>query len=299
MFSSHLASPRRLLTVPQKSKEKNTGLEEQHRRNEISMRRKQQQQVASPTATSDDGAPKSPASTGAMDDLLQKLRAAKPEARDQRDRRRRARLKDRHQVRVASGQQIPEIGVNVDDDAADPNGNPGEPSADKTNLLSPTSETNESEASIATSLVSPTAPGVDVADRAAAMLEGLQRPDSLNKDGSLSVRRRRESADTERERRRRRRQQATSKASDDGGLMSPSIPEEREGVEGSEAGSVAGGSVAGDRPGTRDGRGGDDGGDDRPITRGSDDLPPTPTTVVVPPSPEQKGRELPTPPPDE
>ncbi|KAJ8113243.1 hypothetical protein OPT61_g4583 [Boeremia exigua] len=104
-----------------KSKEKNTGLEEQHRRNEISMRRKQQQQqVASPTATSDDGAPKSPASTGAMDDLLQKLRAAKPEARDQRDRRRRARLKDRHQVRVASGQQIPEIGVNMEEDGAAP-----------------------------------------------------------------------------------------------------------------------------------------------------------------------------------
>ena len=103
-----------ILTVPQKSKDKNTSLEEQHRRNEISMRRKQQQ-VQSPTALSDEGAPKSPASTGAMDDLLQKLRAAKPEARDQRDRRRRARLKDRHQVRVASGQEIPEIGVNVDD----------------------------------------------------------------------------------------------------------------------------------------------------------------------------------------
>ncbi|KAJ4983660.1 cytokinesis protein sepA, partial [Stagonosporopsis vannaccii] len=285
-----------------KSKEKNTGLEEQHRRNEISMRRKQQQ-VASPTATSDDGAPKSPASTGAMDDLLQKLRAAKPEARDQRDRRRRARLKDRHQVRVASGQQIPEIGVNMEDDAAAADGTQGEASTDKTKLLSPTSETNESETSIAASITSPTTPGADVADRAAAMLEGLQRPDSLNKDGSLSVRRRRESADTERERRRRRRQQASSKASEDGGLMSPSIPEE--GAEGSEAGSVAGGSVAGgsvagDRPGTRDGRADDgDAAADRPVTRGSDDLPPTPTTVVVPPSPEQKGRELPTPPPEE
>lgn len=260
------------------------------------MRRKQQQ-VTSPTATSDDGAPKSPASTGAMDDLLQKLRAAKPEARDQRDRRRRARLKDRHQVRVASGQQIPEIGVNMDDGEGSTAGDNDDPSsADKTKLLSPTSETADSESSIAASLASPTTPGADVADRAAAMLEGLQRPDSLNKDGSLSVRRRRESADNERERRRRRRQQtsSTAKSGDDGGLMSPSIPEEREG----DAASDAGGSVAGDRPETRDGRGdGDEG--DRPVTRGSEDGPPTPTTVVVPPSPEQKGRELPTPPPEE
>lgn len=255
------------------------------------MRRKQQQAgPLSPSATSDDGAPKSPASTGAMDDLLQKLRAAKPEARDQRDRRRRARLKDRHQVRVASGQQIPEIGVNMDDEgeAAEE----GEGSTEKSKLLSPTSETNESETSIA-NLTSPTTPGADVADRAAAMLEGLQRPEGLNKDGSLSVRRRRESADNERERRRRRRQQATSKASEDGGLMSPSIPEEREFDGASDAGgSVAGGSIAGDRPGTRDG-------EERPVTRGSDEMPTTPTTVVVPPSPEQKSRELPTPPPDE
>lgn len=251
------------------------------------MRRKQQQ-APSPSATSDDGAPKSPASTGAMDDLLQKLRAAKPEARDQRDRRRRARLKDRHQVRVASGQQIPEIGVNVDEDGAAA-GEGGEDSAEKTRILSPTSETNESETSISASLTSPTTPGADVADRAAAMLEGLQRPDSLNKDGSLSVRRRRDNADNERERRRRRRQQATSKASEDG-LMSPRIPEERD----LDAASDAGGSVAGDRPGTRDGRD-----DERPVTRGSDEMPTTPTTVVVPPSPEQKGRDLPTPPPED
>ncbi|KAF1363925.1 FH2-domain-containing protein [Lizonia empirigonia] len=272
-----------------KSKEKNTALEEQHRRNEISMRRKQQAAGPLSTAsTSDDGAPKSPASTGAMDDLLQKLRAAKPEARDQRDRRRRARLKDRHQVRVASGQQIPEIGVNMEDEGS-VGGQEGEDGAENAKLLSPTSETTESDTASIGAVTSPTTPGADVADRAAAMLEGLQRPDAVNKDGSLSVRRRRESADSERERRRRRRQQATSKASEDGGLISPSIPEERE-LDGA---SDAGGSTAGDRPGTRDGT------DDRPVTRGSDEMPTTPTTVVVPPSPEQKGRDLPTPPPDE
>ncbi|OAG17435.1 cytokinesis protein sepA [Alternaria alternata] len=251
-----------------KSKEKNTTLEEQHRRNEISMRRKQAQTVnpLSPNAlSSDSDAPKSPASTGAMDDLLQKLRAAKPEARDQRDRRRRARLKDRHQVRVASGQKIPEIGVNMED-----GGEGAEGEDEKSKLLSPASETAESEAS---STVGPAAGAVgtaeaDIADRAAAMLEGLQSGTGLNKDGSLSVRRRRESADTERQRRRNRRNQATSAKSEDGGILSPTaIPEEGDSIvdqEGEES---------------RD--------------------PTTPVTVVHPPSPEQKGRDLPTPPPEE
>ncbi|CAN9372804.1 unnamed protein product [Alternaria alternata] len=251
-----------------KSKEKNTTLEEQHRRNEISMRRKQAQTAnpLSPNAlSSDSDAPKSPASTGAMDDLLQKLRAAKPEARDQRDRRRRARLKDRHQVRVASGQKIPEIGVNMED-----GGEGAEGEDEKSKLLSPASETAESEVS---STVGPAAGAVgtaeaDIADRAAAMLEGLQSGTGLNKDGSLSVRRRRESADTERQRRRNRRNQATSAKSEDGGILSPTaIPEEGDSIvdqEGEES---------------RD--------------------PTTPVTVVHPPSPEQKGRDLPTPPPEE
>jgi len=98
----------------------------------------------------------------------------------------------------------------------------------------------------------------------------------LNKDGSLSVRRRRESADTERERRRRRRQQASSAKSDDGGIMSPTTIKE-EGEEGEERrGSVF----------SADGT--------------NEAAPNTPTTVVHPPSPEQKrtDRELPTPPPE-
>jgi cytokinesis protein len=97
------------------------------------------------------------------------------------------------------------------------------------------------------------------------MLEGLQGGSSLNKDGSLSVRRRRESADTERQRRRNRRQQASSAKTDDegaGGVLSPTtIPEEEvhgEEAEGEEVGKV----------------------------------------VISPPSPEAKGRELPTPPPE-
>ncbi|KAF2790124.1 FH2-domain-containing protein [Melanomma pulvis-pyrius CBS 109.77] len=255
-----------------KSKEKNTMLEETHRRNEESMRRKAGNKALnplSPTALSDSDAPKSPASTGAMDDLLQKLRAAKPEAKDQRDRRRRARLKDRHQVRVASGQKIPELGVNMEEEGAE-----GDDAAGGKGMLSPQSETAESEASNA--VTSPT-DTPDVADRAAAMLEGLQGG-GLNKDGSLSVRRRRESADTERERRRRRRQQASSAKSEDGGLMSPTIREEGEEGEPGGAAEERRGSVF-----SADGA-----------------APPTPTTVVHPPSPEQKrkDRELPTPPPE-
>ncbi|KAH9882958.1 hypothetical protein J1614_000324 [Plenodomus biglobosus] len=253
-----------------KSRDKNTALEEQHRRNEISMRRKASQQnlnPLSPTALSDSDAPKSPASTGAMDDLLQKLRAAKPEARDQRDRRRRARLKDKHQVRVASGQKIPELGINVDDEGgSEAGGDAGDGAAGKGKGSSET----------------------DIADRAAAMLEGLQSGSgaTLNKDGSLSVRRRRESADTERQRRRNRRQGASSTRTDDGGLMSPSaIPEEG-----------AGDGAADEAKEGADGGGGGDG-----ESKDADDeaKPDTPVTIVHPPSPEQKGRELPTPPPDE
>lgn len=197
-----------------------------------------------------------------MDDLLQKLRAAKPEARDQRDRRRRARLKDRHQVRVASGQKIPELGVNVDEEE---DGEAGGPSK---GMLSPKSETAESEGS---NVVTSPTDAPDVADRAAAMLEGLQGG-SVNKDGSLNVRRRRESADSERERRRRRRQQASSQKTEDGALMSPStIPED---------------------PAEEEEKNAADGTDSVGVT--------TPVTIVSPPSPEQKrsDRELPTPPPE-
>jgi len=262
-----------------KSKEKNTALEEQHRRNEISMRRKQAQNAnpLSPNAlSSDSDAPKSPASTGAMDDLLQKLRAAKPEARDQRDRRRRARLKDKHQVRVASGQKMPEIGVNMGD-----GGEAADGDDERNKLLSPMSETADSEASsVAAATIGATSTAeADIADRAAAMLEGLQSGAGLNKDGSLSVRRRRESADTERQRRRNRRNQASSVKGEDGGPMSPAIPEEGgAGGDGDGDTIVEGTSMVEEGEEARD--------------------PQTPVTVVHPPSPEQKGRDLPTPPPE-
>jgi cytokinesis protein len=147
-------------------------------------------------------------------------------------------------------------------------------------LLSPASEGGESVQSA--SVTSPTDAGTgdDVADRAAAMLEGLTGG-GLAKDGSLVIRRRRENADSERERRRRRRQQASTTSSgrgeDAGGLMSPTIAED--GEDGFRRGSV----VSGD---------------------GSEG-PRTPITIVSPPSPGKsededrgEGRRLPTPPPE-
>ena len=270
----------------QKSKEKNINLEEQHRRNEISMRRKQNQSTnpLSPNAlSSDSDAPKSPASTGAMDDLLQKLRAAKPEARDQRDRRRRARLKDRHQVRVASGQTGPELGVNMEDANDDATSTDGGNAADDKakSLLSPASDTTaagdgggDSEA--------------DVADRAAAMLEGLQGG-GLNKDGSLSVRRRRESADTERQRRRNRRQQAGSGAKSED-VMSPTAPVIHE----EDGGAEAEGEGHDGAHGEADTVDGVEEADEVDRMNGGT----TPVTIVHPPSPDAKSSEMPTPPPE-
>jgi cytokinesis protein len=155
------------------------------------MRRKQQIKAQNAVATNTSDAPPSPVSTGAMDVLLEKLRAAGPaaNAKDQRDRRRRARLKDKHQVRVASGQQIVETGENVDESG----------------LLSPT-KTDGSEPSSE----GPVSEGEDIADRAASLLQGLRGREGEvpNRDDSLRVRRRRESADDERARRRARRRAA-------------------------------------------------------------------------------------------
>lgn len=225
--------------------------------------------------SSDSEAPKSPASTGAMDDLLQKLRAAKPEARDQRDRRRRARLKDRHQVRVASGQKIPELGVNMgDEDGASEKGT----DVKNTGLLSPASEADSESSNLAARSSDAAATGrttPDVADRAAAMLEGL------NKDGGLNVRRRRESADSERERRRRRRAQASSQRSEDGSLLSPTAPTI---PEGDEEGEERRGSVASIMEAKEE--------------DGEEEVKSPVTTVVSPPSPprsERDGDSTPTP----
>ncbi|KAK5172536.1 uncharacterized protein LTR77_002656 [Saxophila tyrrhenica] len=238
-----------------KSHEKNLGLEEVWRRNEESMRRKQQMQIKSqPAPKADaDGGPPSPASTGAMDVLLEKLRAAAPAAKDQRDRRRRARLKDKHQVRVASGQKIPETGENIDESG----------------LLSPT----KTEGSEDPSSEGPTSEGEDIADRAASMLQGLRgdgEGDAPARDDSIRLRRRRESADDERARRRARRRAAGGSVDN---TAHSTITEE-----GTETGEARGSEdVDAEATETKRSSGGS--------SESQPEQLPTPTTIVVPPSP--------------
>ncbi|KAG8158897.1 hypothetical protein KVR01_011340 [Diaporthe batatas] len=192
-----------------KSRDKNVTFEETRRRNEESMRRKN----AALNVRADrlaDGGPVSPSSAGAMDSLLEKLRAAAPQTRDQRDRRRRARLKDRHQVRVASGQKIPEINEIPDLDTGLPSAKSVDSHAtDDTaatssvggNLLSPTSVTSPQEGED------------DIAQRAAMLLQGMRDGDEGEGDEdrreALKQARRRTAQD-ERNSRRRRREKTSS-----------------------------------------------------------------------------------------
>lgn len=190
-----------------RSREKNVQFEEQRRRNEESMRRKNATlKVAADRAA--DAGPVSPSSAGAMDSLLEKLRAAAPQTRDQRDRRRRARLKDRHQVRVMSGQKIPEINEipeveaglqtskSVDSHATDETAGTGNGGS----MLSPISVSSPREGED------------DVAQRAALLLQGMRDGDDEGDDERREVLRqaRRKTAQDERNARRRRREKTSS-----------------------------------------------------------------------------------------
>lgn len=192
-FFSKLAA---FVTGWKRSKESNTVLEETRKKNEASMKRKYAQLKIN--GVTDTSAPNSPVSSGAMDSLLEKLRAAAPQARDQRDRRRRARLQNRHQVRVASGQQIPDPDEIPEAEAA---------------LLSPDSISTEG-------LLSPEMPKEvsedDIAIRAALLLQGIKGTDA-SEDAEAAERResqrrsrRRDNADEERRTRRRRREKAST-----------------------------------------------------------------------------------------
>ncbi|KAK3997464.1 hypothetical protein QBC44DRAFT_338531 [Cladorrhinum sp. PSN332] len=213
------------ITEWKKSFQKNQKLEDQRKKNEASMKRKN---AALKAIQVTEGMPASPTSTGAMETLLEKLRAAAPQARDQRDRRRRARLKDRHQVRVASGQQIPDMddipGTGSGLDALKSPGSEAsaeDAKANQADILSPTKEvTGEAEG--------------DVAQRAALLLQGIRGggdgvddADDLEKRESIR-RSRRQTADEERKMRRRRRERAQSSMSngdasrDEGGPDGPS-----------------------------------------------------------------------------
>lgn len=186
------------------SREKNVQLEETRRRTEQSMKRKNQQ-LKSAVTLNEGSQAASPTSTGAMDSLLEKLRAAAPQTRDQRDRRRRARLKDRHQVRIASGQKIPEFDEIPEIEAGLLSAKSVESGSDgnllSPDLLSPTKEADGSED--------------DVARRAAALLQGMRgdgQEDDAEKRESLR-KSRRQTADEERKTRRRRREMAQSTTS--------------------------------------------------------------------------------------
>lgn len=190
-----------------KSREKNVQLEETRKRNEVSMKRKNERlKQSSAQVLENGGSLPSPTSTGAMDSLLEKLRAAAPQTRDQRDRRRRARLKDRHQVRIASGQQVPESNEIPEVEAGLQSAKSTESGAadDEGNLLSPTK----------TDLASPKeAEEDDVATRAALLLQGMRsggaEVDDEEKRESLR-RSRRQTAEEERKLRRRRREKTTA-----------------------------------------------------------------------------------------
>ncbi|EPQ61932.1 hypothetical protein BGT96224_A21383 [Blumeria graminis f. sp. tritici 96224] len=178
-----------------KSREKNIALEAMRKRNEASMKRKQAQ--LKPNGSSDGSTPPSPVSTGAMDSLLEKLRAAAPQTRDQRDRRRRARLQSKHQIRVASGQPIPDA-----DEI---------PEIEEELIKSP--ESIKSPDSICTTPKG----NDDVAERAALLLQGMRGSDTIVEEDEINDRResfrrsrRRDTAEEERKARRRRREKASS-----------------------------------------------------------------------------------------
>nr|KMM63860.1 cytokinesis protein sepA [Coccidioides posadasii RMSCC 3488] len=196
-----------------KSKDKNIAWEDNRRRMEASLARKR----VNPAVTNgaDGTGSQTAASSGAMDSLLEKLRAAAPQARDQRDRRRRARLKERHQVRVASGQRMPELSVNdgeKPEESTAVNGEHAQEPENKPEFSSPTAEVQVSE-------------GEDVADRAASMLQGLRE----NMDSDTARARRRDSAEETRRNRRMRRRVAgtatTKEGSHDDSTPLPPVPE--------------------------------------------------------------------------
>lgn len=197
-----------------KSKEKNMTLEEVRKRTEASLARKRiNAGLANSAGVSGTGdSPASPATSGAMDSLLEKLRAAAPQAKDQRDRRRRARLKERHQVRVASGQKVPDFedSEGQDNGADGENGGTTDPNATESDILSPTIQ--ESEGNGVTE-------SEDVADRAASMLQGLR--DNTDPE---RTRRRRESAEEERRKRRLRRRNGATSGSKDSTDTTPLSP---------------------------------------------------------------------------
>lgn len=168
---------------------------------EASLARKRNNVPASTGLTNESTDAGTAQSNGAMDSLLEKLRAAAPQARDQRDRRRRARLKERHQVRVASGQKMPDPPINDGESAT--NGAPAD-----------SSEPAEADAPPATPQDSQE--NEDITDRATSILQGLR---------STPPRRRDSNEDSRRMRRLRRRNAPSSMSRDESESTLKPVPE--------------------------------------------------------------------------
>lgn len=147
-----------------------------------------------------------------MDSLLEKLRAAAPQARDQRDRRRRARLKERHQVRVASGGQDDPEKSAADDQEKNEGATEGDNGSNEAKET-PAEATSAQDGNVSES--------DNIADRAASMLQGLRS----DKDADGTRTRQRDSAEEARRNRRMRRRNppaiASNNTPDDGALLSP------------------------------------------------------------------------------
>ena len=155
-----------------------------------------------------------------MDSLLEKLRAAGPQPREQRDRRRRARLKEKHDQRVASGEKIRDLAdlTRATNGTASSNDG-GDSDSGASGLRSPdfiaTPSALRKEAGVA-GPEDEQSEGEEVADRAMLLLHGLRQQSMPADDGlesALHVRRRRENGEERRNARReaRRKQQAAAR----------------------------------------------------------------------------------------
>ncbi|KZF21410.1 hypothetical protein L228DRAFT_269789 [Xylona heveae TC161] len=283
-----------------KSREKNVTLEETRRRNEISMRRKNANAAALLNASTGTETATTAHNTGAMDTLLEKLRAAAPQARDQRDRRRRARLKDRHQVRIASGQTLPEL-PEIKNSSYESEGNQQQQQQQNQQQDEdgePNGELHVPEPGHTT--LDGISEGEDIADRAANLLQGLRgdgegENESMGRDSSLRVRRRRDAEDERRQRRKRRAAGAHMSTASTATTISTlgeeqlPNPDDSMSVEGSsliEGTSVVEDAADSQREAPEDEA---EGSDDKaaPLPPASPTTPKTPTTIVSPPSPEQ------------
>ncbi|KAK6510748.1 hypothetical protein TWF506_009847 [Arthrobotrys conoides] len=181
------------------------------------------------------GPPPSPTANGAMDSLLERLRAAAPDVKNQKEARRRARLRSNHAIRrMASNNSLSGVtdGEEASEGAITPTGEKADPMAS----LKVISETKNAPApeNLENGAPTPQSPTIsppvdDTGSKAAAMLRAL-RPDAagsdVDADGEPAATRvrRASTAETDRRSRRERRARATKSSvgeADGGSNTSP------------------------------------------------------------------------------